>query len=150
MVTSCPLTSALAGQTASKWGEKNPTVDTGTNYFHLFLPCVYNQNVSFCTKYSDTVLVVSVWWWRVSMSTHVGPSALWLFGFLCCSPDGSPSTGCFLWKQIQCHPGVNRNFLTFMVFHNLFCISDYITFFLMHSLSVEYTSFLKNDKYDII
>lgn len=26
-----PLTSALAGQTASEWGEKNPAVDTGTH-----------------------------------------------------------------------------------------------------------------------
>lgn len=40
IVTLYPLTWALAGQMASKWGEKNPTVDTGTSdgFSPLVLP----------------------------------------------------------------------------------------------------------------
>lgn len=99
-VTCCPLTSAPAGQMASRWGEKNPTVDTGTSDDPDFVPTllrsfpvnylipkcvyVYNQN---CKKCSDTVLVVRFaegwWWWDC---VHICLSkCVCLFGFFKCA-----------------------------------------------------------------
>lgn len=134
-MTSYPLTSALAGQMASKWGEKNPTVDTGSidDFSHLVLPlprrfpvnhsipkCVY---VLFTTKKCLFALNVQTQSWLsvnsggsgsgVGLHPHMLVPVHWLF-WACCA------TGCFVFRvKIE-------TFMFFIIYIRQ--MSDYITF----------------------